>query len=100
MRYAFEDLGHQHAGTPVTVRAQGSACNVFLVDAKNFRQYRAGQPFRYTGGHFMRTPVELEVPQDGHWYAVIDLGGYPGRVRASVKAGRGPAREARTEVHA
>jgi hypothetical protein len=28
----------------------------------------------------------LTVPRDGHWYLVIDLGGHPGRVRASVES--------------
>jgi uncharacterized protein DUF1883 len=105
MRYALKDLGHQPAGTTVTARLQGSACNVILMDEKNYRQYRTGQPFRYSGGHFLRSPVELEVPHDGHWYVVLDLGGYPGRVRGSVTTtppqragGRTKART--TEVHA
>ena len=33
--------------------------------------------FQYTGGLRTRTPVGLEIPHDGHWYLVIDCGGYP-----------------------
>lgn len=85
MKYAFHDLGHQPAGTSVLVRLSGSASNVILLDPKNFAQYRAGLPFRYTGGHFGRSPVELEIPEDGHWYVVVDTGGYRARVRGSVE---------------
>lgn len=84
MKFAYKDLGHQHAGAVVTVNLEGSAANVVLLDARNFRQYRAGQPFRYSGGHYRRSPVELEIPCDGHWYAILDLGGFPGRVRGAV----------------
>jgi len=84
MKYAYHDLGHREAGESVSVRLSGSACNVILVDQRNFAQYRAGLPFRYTGGHCFRSPVELEIASDGHWYVVVDLGGYRGRVRGSV----------------
>jgi hypothetical protein len=85
MRYAYNDLGQQQAGATVSVRLSGSASNVVLVDQSNFARYRAGQPFLYTGGHYMRTPVRLEIPEDGHWYVIVDLGGYRGRVRAHVE---------------
>lgn len=87
MKYAYRDLGEQDAGTAVTVRLSGSVSNVVLLDAANFARYRAGQPFLYTGGHFVRSPVELEVPEDGHWYLVVDTGGFKGRVRGSVEVG-------------
>jgi hypothetical protein len=85
MRYAYNDLGHQTAGATVTVRLNGSVANVVLVDEANFGRYRSGQPFLYTGGHYRQSPIHLEVPEDGHWYVVVDLGGYRGRVRANVE---------------
>jgi hypothetical protein len=85
MRYASTDLGQQRAGTTVTVRLSGSVANVVLVDQVNFARYRAGQGFLYEGGHFRQSPVHLEVPEDGHWYVVVDLGGYKGRVRGNVE---------------
>jgi hypothetical protein len=84
MRYSSYDLGEQEAGTQVTVRLNGSAANVILVDPVNLARYRSDQPFLYTGGHYVRSPVHLEIPEDGHWYVVVDLGGYRGRVRAKV----------------
>ena len=85
MRYASTDLGEQRAGTAVTVRLSGSVSNVILVDQANFARYRAGQGFLYEGGHYRQSPVHLEVPEDGHWYVVVDLGGYRGRVRGNVE---------------
>jgi hypothetical protein len=85
MRYTYNDLGQQPAGATVSVRLTGSSSNVVLVDRANFARYRAGQPFFYTGGHYTRSPVRLEIPEDGHWYVVVDLGGYRGRVRAHVE---------------
>jgi hypothetical protein len=85
MRYTYHDLGHQPAGRVVTVRLSGSVCNVILLDAANFGRYRAGQAFLYHGGHRRRSPVCLEVPEDGHWYVVVDFGGYKGRVTATVE---------------
>ena len=85
MRYRYYDLHHQQAGTTVTARLEGSVCNLILLDAVNFKRYRAGQPFLYTGGRQWQSPVSLEVPEDGHWYAVVDLGGYKGRVKATVE---------------
>jgi hypothetical protein len=85
MRFAFYDLGDQPEGTVAEVRLTGRAANVILVNELNFTRYRAGAPFSYTGGHYQRSPVSLEVPEAGHWYVVVDLGGFGGRVRGKVK---------------
>ena len=77
MRYAYKDLGEQAASTMVVVRWSGSAANVILLDAVNFSkyQYTDGRPFFYDGGgHYGRAPAQLSIPQDGHWYVVVDLG--------------------------
>jgi len=85
MRYGYRDLGTQHEGTRVVFQLQGSVANVLLVDERNYAFYRTGRPFLYTGGHYKSSPVELTIPEDGHWYAVVDLGGYRGKVRARVE---------------
>ena len=59
--------------------------NVRLMDWSNFEKYRRGQQHRYYGGHATSSPVRLSPPHQGHWYVVIDLGGYAGTVRASVQ---------------
>ncbi len=60
-----------------------TAANVFLVDSSNFSAYRNGRQYRYYGGQARRSPVRLAVPRTGHWYLVLDLGGYPGSIRHS-----------------
>ena len=64
---------------------RGSAANVILLDPLNFHRYRAGEAFFYTGGYYQRAPARLQIPEDGHWYLVIDHGGYKGRVHAEIQ---------------
>ncbi|HEX8977077.1 MAG TPA: DUF1883 domain-containing protein [Solirubrobacteraceae bacterium] len=85
MRFSFHDIGEQPKGAEVIVRMRGSSANVLLLDQANFALYRSGGPFVFTGGFQRRTPVTLEVPEDGHWYVVIDLGGFKGKTRGSVE---------------
>lgn len=59
--------------------------NVRLLDSNNFQNYLKGQQHTYYGGHAKASPVNLRPPYQGHWYVIIDLGGYPGTVRASVE---------------
>ena len=63
--------------------------NVRLLDASNFARYRQGQQHTYRGGLATRSPLRLAAPSAGHWHLVIDLGGYGGSVRASVRTLRG-----------
>jgi hypothetical protein len=84
VRYAYRDLGQQQEGNTVVVHLRGSAANVILLNPENFLRYRVGQPFSYTGGHYRRSRVRLPIPQNGHWYVVLDLGGIAGRAQAAV----------------
>jgi Domain of unknown function (DUF1883) len=61
------------------------AANVQLLDAMNYQNYLSGRAFRYHGGHATVSPYRLHPPHQDHWHLVIDLGGYPGQVRASVR---------------
>ena len=69
-------------GVEVTLDKQA---NVKLLDGVNYQKYRNGQGHRYYGGLAQRSPVFLRPPHQGHWHLVIDLGGYPGTIRASVR---------------
>ena len=78
MRYAYKDLGQQPAGSTAVVHWRGGAANVILLDPVNFSKYQHtdGRPFFYDrGGHYGRQPARLSIPQDGHWFVVVDLGG-------------------------
>jgi len=58
--------------------------NVRLLDDSNFSAYRSGRRHRYQGGLMTRSPATIPVPHSGHWHVVVDVGGYGGRVAASV----------------
>ena len=51
------------------------ASDVFLVDSTNFRNYQNGQSFKYFGGHYTKSPVNITVSGVGRWYLVVDGGG-------------------------
>lgn len=74
-----------HAGDVVEVALQGNAANVMLMERHDFESYQRGSNFRYVGGYFKRSPVRLAVPSNGHWFVVVDIAGYPGHVKASIK---------------
>ena len=72
------------AGDIVEVTLDAPA-NVMLLDPTNFSNYKNGLSYRYHGGHATESPVRLRTPRPGTWYVVVNLGGYPGRVRAGVQ---------------
>jgi uncharacterized protein DUF1883/TIR domain-containing protein len=90
MEYLHIDLKQQKRGAIVRVWLKGNAANVQLMDSSNLSAYKGGRRFRYRGGHYTRSPVDLAIPHSGHWHVVVDLGGYPGRVGASAEVLPGP----------
>jgi hypothetical protein len=62
-----------------------SQANVLLMDDTNFSLYKRGDSHRYYGGLATQSPVTLSAPCVGFWNVVVDLGGYAGSVRASVR---------------
>lgn len=89
MNYLHYDLGQKPSGEIVEVTLSGNAANVRLMDNHNFNNYRSGRKHKYYGGYVKKSPVRLAIPHSGHWYIVIDLGGYEGTVNASVRTIKG-----------
>lgn len=58
--------------------------NVMLLDPYNYEAYRDRRAFRYQGGYIKTGLFRLRPPHPGPWHLVVDLGGGPGTVRASV----------------
>lgn len=85
LQYLDTNLNYQQTGSVVVVHLQGSEANVQLLDNSTFERYRRRQAYTGSGGHYRRSPVQLVIPHDGYWHAVVDLGGYAGSVRASVE---------------
>lgn len=83
MNYLHYELD---VGTNNTIQVTlDKQANVKLMDGINYQNYRSGQRYKYYGGLTRKSPVNLRAPHQGHWHLVIDLGGYAGTVRASVR---------------
>ncbi len=88
-------LHEQFEMTPddlVEVSLDGRA-NVMLLDSANSERYRGGESFRHHGGLAERSPALLTAPHPGKWHVVVDLGGYPGHVRAGIQVRQGQGAE-------
>jgi hypothetical protein len=83
MNYLHYELDLK-AGDTVEVKLDKQA-NVRLLDESNFSSYRRGGRHTYHGGLAKQSPARLVPPHPGHWHLVVDLGGYAGTVRASVR---------------
>jgi Domain of unknown function (DUF1883) len=57
--------------------------NVRLLDPMNFEHYRRGSPYKGEGGWSDKLSVEFLLPYKGTFYAVVDLGGTAGTVKAT-----------------
>jgi len=89
MNYLHYDLDLQD-GEAVEVTLDKQA-NTKLLDEPNYANYKRGAQHTYYGGLAQKSPVILSPPRPGHWHLVIDLGGYAGSIRASVRTLRGAA---------
>ena len=76
----YVDLGQLPSGAVVEFNLSGNAANVWLMDAATYTRYRRGDQVRAQGGRATRTPVRMQTTTSGHWFAVADLGGAPGRL--------------------
>jgi hypothetical protein len=90
MQYLQTDLGNQQRGAIAEVHLRGNAANVLLLDGSNLSNYKGGRRYKGWGGHATRSPVRIPIPRNGRWHVVVDLGGYPGKVNASVNVLPGP----------
>lgn len=84
MKFSYYDLKHLEKGQIVEVTLS-TAANVRLMDSTNYNYYKNGRKHRYYGGYVTRSPYRIVVPSTGHWYLTIDLGGYTGTVRHSMR---------------
>lgn len=89
--FIVSELGHLNRGDVVVVNLSGSAANVRLLDSSNYSKYKHGQRHHYCGGLAKRSPVRLAVPHTGRWYAVVDMQGLRGQVRAGFSVIPGSA---------
>ncbi len=84
MKFSYYDLGNLDKGKIVEVQLSVAA-NVRLMDSSNYSRYKSGKKHQYYGGYVTKSPYKIIVPSSKHWYVTIDLGGYSGRLRHSVR---------------
>lgn len=84
MEFLQNDIGYQQAETLVEVTL-GNAANIRLLDSINYSNFKSNRNYRQYGGYYRESPVILKIPRAGRWHVVVDLGGYAGRVSASVR---------------
>ena len=84
-RFIHFNLGYCKAGEVIQVTLSGNAANVRLMDRSNFNAYRGGRRHRYTGGLVKRSPVNLQIPNSGHWHVAVDMQGLRGKTNASFR---------------
>lgn len=57
---------------PLSVEVQlRHAADVFLVDSINYQHYKAGRRYKFFGGHYTKTPVNISVNDAGRWYLIV-----------------------------
>jgi hypothetical protein len=84
MNYSVYDLKQRKAGEVVEIQLSAGA-NVLLLDSSNYSAFKAERQHHYYGGLAKRTPVQLQIPRNGHWYVVIHMAGLRGSVRHSMR---------------
>lgn len=83
-KFIQSDLGSRKRGDVVEVTLTSGA-NVRVLDSTNFQKYRRGQDHRFHGGLATKSPVRIQIPSSGHWYAVVDMQGLRGSTRAGFR---------------
>lgn len=84
MNFLRYEVWMRNPGDAIEVILSGHA-NVLVMDDGNFLNYQSGRHFVYYGGYYTHSPVVIVPPSTGHWNVVIDLGGAPGHVNATVR---------------
>lgn len=85
MKFTHYDLKICQQGQAVEVSLSGNAANVLLLDSSNLQKYKNGRQYEYFGGHMTTSVSQIPIPRTGNWHVVIDLGGYDGSVKSSVR---------------
>jgi hypothetical protein len=83
-RFTHYDLKAQRAGTTIEVTLN-AVNNVRLMTAVNFQRFTEMLDFKYVGGVAKRSPIRLVIPENGHWYLIVDMEGHHGLAESSVK---------------
>lgn len=84
MQYQFYDLGNVERGKIVEVTL-GYAANIRIMDSSNYMNFKNGRRHQFIGGYVKQSPYKITLPHRAHWYVVVDLGGYAGKIKSAVR---------------
>lgn len=84
MQYQYYDLKNVERGRIIEISLKYAA-NVRVMDSSNYQKFKAGKRYQYIGGYVRNSPYKVTVPKTAHWYVVIDLGGYSGKIGSAVR---------------
>jgi hypothetical protein len=82
--YSHYDLKGQRAGSVVEITLSAVA-NVRLMTNANFDLFRNARQHKFLGGIAKKSPIRLQVPENGHWHVVVDMEGHPVKAESSIK---------------
>lgn len=97
-KITVHDLKQQSRGATAVINLRGNAANVRLMDASNYRAFKAGRRHRCVGGLVKSSPARLQIPSSGHWFVTVDLIGLQGRVASSVHVEPPPLKPLRSSA--
>lgn len=84
MQFQHYDLGYVEARKIVEVTL-GYSANVRILTSTNYANFKAGRRHQFIGGNVTKSPFRATLPTSGTWFVVVDLGGYSGKIKSSVK---------------
>jgi len=90
MKFIYQDLGNRKRGDILVVTLSAGA-NVRLLNSSNYQRYKRGERHSFHGGLAKVSPLRIAIPSNGHWYAVVDMQGLRGSVRANFQVINGEA---------
>jgi hypothetical protein len=83
-RFTHYDLKEQRAGTIIEVTLS-AVNNVRLMTPTNFQRFKETLDFKFLGGVAKKSPLNIVIPESGHWHLIVDMEGHHGLAERSVK---------------
>lgn len=83
-RFTHYDLKDQRAGTIIEVTLS-AVNNVRLMTHTNFQRFKETLDFKFLGGVAKKSPLNIVIPESGHWHLIVDMEGHHGLAESKVK---------------
>jgi len=91
-KHTCYDLGQLAENDVVEVKLESSAVNArLMVKDEYLNHYLNNKTYNFYGGVTKETPYRISVPNNNHWYLVVDLEGLSGTSVFNVSVKRNTA---------